>query len=173
MRLLLMLAGIFSAAVGIWCLANSGETYFSLAFIFGIVMMFYGISGIIAYKEVKKYKDKERMEWVLEESILTVILAVLILSNRLNVDSAIPLFFAMWVMFSAIIRIIDSFVIKKKKSGETWKLMFILGIIGLIFGVYSFFNSILFGFSIVFMVGVAFFIQGINSFSTALRFGKK
>jgi uncharacterized membrane protein HdeD (DUF308 family) len=95
------------------------------------------------------------------EGMLSIILGILVLSNQLLADAAIPVFFGLWVLFSGIIRVVEAF--DRRKSGRAELLwVLVLGLIGVAAGLYAFFNTVLFAFSVVMLVGFLFVVQGVN-----------
>lgn len=183
MRIVTIIAGMISVISGIWCLANPGETFFSLAFVLGIVMLFSGVSGIFAYLSMRIEKDNGTSGWILADGMLSVILSLLVLSNQLVTDAVIPLFFGMWVMFSGIMRIAAALAIKgmgkvkervrgkakSKARSKSWGWMFALGIISVLAGVYSFINPVAAGLAIVMLVGIFFILQGVNILAIGIQ----
>jgi len=159
MRILTIITGVLLVLTSIWCFAHPGATFASLAFILGCVMLFHGISGVLNYISTKDTQNGA--SWVLSDGIITFILACIVLSNQLAIDAIIPLFFGMWILFSGTMRIVAS--INLKKLGEkAWGITFALGLIGMIAGIYSFFNSIAAGLALVLMIGIFFLLQGVN-----------
>ena len=158
-RILKIAAGVILILTGVFCFANPGVTFLSMAFILGTAMLLSGISGILAYLWISKQKEISDLLFV--EGIMSVILGFLVLSNQLLADAAIPVFFGLWVMFSGILRVVEAYSVRK--SGMTvWLMLFAFGILGIVVGLYSFFNTILFTFSAVVLVGILFIMQGIN-----------
>lgn len=158
MRLLKIAAGVILILTGVFCFANPGVTFLSMAFILGMAMILSGIIGILAYL---KNVNKENSSLLIIEGITSFILGFLVLSNQLLADAAILVFFGMWLMFSGILRVAEAY--SAKKSGLTiWQAPLVLGLAGISIGIYSFFNTVLFTFSVVVLVGIVFIMQGIN-----------
>lgn len=172
MKTVTIVTGGILMLTGVWCLANPGATFLSLAFIIGIVMLIVGLNGFFAYGELKK--QGEPVSYLLPEAIVSVILGAIVLSNQLVSDAAIPIFFGMWIMYSGIMRVLIA--VSKKRSGDEkgWVIILIPGLLSIAAGVYSFYNPIAAGIAIVIMIGVFFLIQGLNTMSTGLQMqGKK
>jgi len=158
-------AGVILILTGVFCFANPGVTFLSIAFILGISMMLSGITGILAYL---KNVNNETSNLLFVEGITSFVLGFLVLSNQLLADAAIPVFFGLWVMFSGILRVVEAYT--ARKSGLTmWQVLLTLGLFGVFIGVYSFFNTILFTFSTVVLVGILFIMQGINVLMVGLN----
>jgi uncharacterized membrane protein HdeD (DUF308 family) len=159
MRIVTILSGLFMLITGVWCFANPGASFLSLAFVLGVVMIIAGITGATNY-----FMEKNRHPeagWVIAESILTFILGCIVLSNQLLVDAMVVIFFGMWLLFSGCLRIVASFQLRKlQETAWHWTLAF--GIVASVAGLYAFINPITFGLTVVLLVGGFFVIQGAN-----------
>ena len=152
-------AGVILILTGIFCFATPGATFFSVAFVLGCSMLFSGASGILAYVWIGRRREVSNL--LLVEGISGILLGILVLSNQLTADAAIPVFFGLWVMFSGIMRIVEG--LPRMKSGiQPWCWPVALGALGTFIGFYSFYNTVLFNFSPVMLVGILFVMQGVN-----------
>ena len=170
MRILTIATGILFVITSVWCFAHPGGTFLSLAFLLGVVMILQGISGIFAYRVVKKKMN--HAGYFLSEAILTIILGVIVLSNQLSTDAMIPMFFGMWIIFTGIMRIVQSLHMDRKES-KTWIWILGLGIISTLAGIYAFFNPILAGITVVMLIAISFLLQGINVIITGVEMPKR
>jgi len=159
MRIITILSGILMLLAGVWCFANPGASFLSLAFVLGLVMIFAGGTGAINYFTEKNRKAEG--SWVISESILTFILGGIVLSNQLLVDAMIAIFFGMWLIFSGCLRVVAAFQLKAQKE-ETWAWTLGFGIVASLAGLYAFVNANLFGWPVVLLAGGFFVIQGAN-----------
>lgn len=158
-RVFKIAAGVILILSGVFCFANPGETFISIAFLLGCATLLSGLSGTFAYIWISR--KREISNSLMIEGMLSIILGILVLSNQLLADAAIPVFFGMWVLFSGIIRVVEAF--DRRKSGRAELLwVLVLGLIGVAAGLYAFFNTVLFAFSIVMLVGILFVVQGVN-----------
>lgn len=159
MRIVTILAGVIMLSAGVWCFANPGASFMSLAFALGIVMIIAGLTGAINY-----FTEKNRNAeggWVIAESILTFILGCIVLSNQLLLDAMVVIFFGMWLLFSGCLRVVAAFQLRRMQE-KTWNWTLGFGVIASLAGIYAFINSITFGFAVVLLVGAFFVIQGAN-----------
>lgn len=159
MRVFKIAAGVILILTGVFCFANPGATFLSIAFVLGCAMLLSGISGTFAYIWISR--KMEITGSLMVEGALSIILGLLVLSNQLLADAAIPVFFGMWVMFSGIIRVVEAYT--HRKTGRAELIWFLcLGLIGVAAGLYSFFNTVLFAFSAIMLVGILYIVQGFN-----------
>ena len=159
MRIFKIAAGVILILSGVFCFANPGETFLSVAFLLGCAMLLSGISGTFAYIWISW--KREITNSLMIEGVTSMILGILVLCNQLAAEAAIPVFFGLWVMFSGVMCAVEAYTHRKTGRAELiWLLS--LGLISIGAGVYSFFNTILFGFSAILLTGILFVIQGIN-----------
>jgi len=154
-----ILAGVILILSGVFCFANPGATFPSVAFLLGWAMLIAGIAGIVSFFWIGR--KKETMNLILVDGILNVILGCFVLANLLITDAIIPVFFGMWVMFSGVLRVVDSYAMKKARK-KIWYGSLILGVVGILVGMYAFLNPVLADLSVVMQVGIFFLMQGIN-----------
>ena len=159
MRVFKIAAGVILILTGVFCFANPGATFLSIAFLLGCAMLLSGISGTLAYIWISKKRKISNSLMI--EGLMSVILGFLVLSNQLLADAAIPVFFGLWVMFTGIIRVVEAYA--NRESGMMsliWLLS--MGVLGIIAGLYAFYNTVLFAFSAIVLVGILFIVQGFN-----------
>ena len=158
MRISSIIVGVLLIFTSVWCIAHPGATYLSLAFLLGAVMLLHGITAVFGYLSIRIPK-KRGPGWLLADGMVTTILSLLVLSNQLVADSAVPVFFGLWILHSGVARIVFS-VNENYKRGWIWLL--VLGIICVLSGVYLFVDAIVFDFTLISLVGFTFLLQGVN-----------
>jgi uncharacterized membrane protein HdeD (DUF308 family) len=158
-RVFKIAAGVILILTGVFCFANPGATFLSIAFVLGCAMLLSGISGTFAY--IWLSRKMEITGSLMVEGVLSILLGLLVLSNQLLADAAIPVFFGMWVMFSGIIRVVEAYT--HRKTGRAELIWFLcMGLAGVAAGLYSFYNTVLFAFSAIMLVGILYIVQGFN-----------
>ena len=159
MRVFKIAAGVILILTGVFCFANPGASFISIAFLLGCAMLLSGMSGIMAYIWISR--KREISNSLMIEGLMSVILGILVLSNQLLTDAAIPVFFGLWVMFAGIIRVVEAYT--RRGAGKMlliWLLF--MGMLGIAAGLYAFYNTVLFAFSPIVLVGILFIVQGLN-----------
>lgn len=169
MRILTIISGILLVLTGVFCFANPGETFLSLAFILGLMMVINSIIQGIAYWWGRAGNQRDNNGWILTEAIITFILGVLVLSNQIAADVAIPMVFGMWAMFSGILRVVTATMIDRqnKKANFIWTL--ITGLLCALGGLYAFLNPIIAGLAIAVLLGIMFVVQGISTLELGIH----
>lgn len=158
MRVFKIAAGVILILSGVFCFANPGATFPSIAFLLGCTMLLSGMSGILAYVWITKKRETSNL--LLVEGLLSVILGSLVVSNQLLAEAAIPVFFGMWVMFSGIMNVVEAYT-HRKAGTSIWVWLLTLGLLGILIGLYAFFNTVIFTFPTVMLVGIMFVMQGV------------
>ncbi|MCC2865468.1 HdeD family acid-resistance protein [Anaerovorax odorimutans] len=168
MRVLTIISGILLVLTGVFCFANPGETFLSLAFVLGLIMVINSIIQGIAYCWGRSGQN-DNNGWILTEAIITFILGILILSNQIAADVAIPMVFGMWAMFSGVLRVVTATMIDRahKKLNFAWTL--ITGVLCALGGIYAFLNPIIAGLAIAVLLGIMFMLQGISTLELGIH----
>lgn len=162
--------GVLYAFASVWCFMNGGKTFLALAFVLGMLMLLQGAAGILVCSKIKKRSWNR--EYFLTESIVSILLAMLVLSNQLIADIMVPVFFGMWLLFTGITRLV-SVIRAGKDSEKMWLWKGSIGVLSLSAGLFAFFNQSLFGFGIAIVVGICFMVQGMNLLYTGIEIPKK
>lgn len=163
MRSLTIFSGVLMLACGAFCFMNLGQTFLSLAFVVGIVMVINGIIHTLAYLVGRGLHNKgDNNGWILVDGLITLVLGILVLCNQLVIDIAIPMVFGMWVLVSGILRIEAASRINREKKSTNFKSTLVTGILTIMIGIFGFINPIMSWVSVVFLLGIFLCIQGIN-----------
>ena len=165
MRVFKIAAGVILVITGIFCFSAPGATFVSVAFVLGAAMLLSGISGVAAYIWIGRKREVPYL--LLAEGVTSILLGILVLANQIIADAAIPVFFGLWVLFSGVLRVADG-VSRIKDDVRVWSWLVILGSLGVITGMYSFFNTVLFNFSPVMLTGILFVMQGAHVLTTGV-----
>ena len=134
-------------------------TFLETGWFLMILLFVYGIMGIIKAVTQKEYKIQFLF------SIISVILGAVILfvpGLRLMTDGMLIYLMAGWFLLQGIVDIFLSFRQKKRGEGKGWIWTMILGILGLLVGIYSFVHPLFAAFTIGILVGIYFIESGIN-----------
>lgn len=144
---------------GLFCFANSGETFLALAFILGLVMIVSSAIQIISYWWGRDDRT-DNNGWIFAEAVITLILGVLVQTSLIAADAAIPMVFGLWIMFAGVLRFVAATMINpfKKKSNFFWTM--IIGILGIVCGIYAFVNPMTANLPIAILLGIIFLMQG-------------
>lgn len=163
MRILTIVSGILMVLTGVFCFMNPGQTFLSLAFIVGAVMVLNGTIHALAYFIGRGlYNRGDNNGWILTDALITLLLGILILCNQLIVDIAIPLVFGMWMLVSGILRIEAATHINKERKLSNFRVTMITGILTVMVGIFGFINPLVVWMTTAVLLGMFLVMQGIN-----------
>ena len=163
MRFLTIISGFLMLALGAYCFINYGQTYLTMAFPIGIVMVINGVIHALSYLVGRGFHNKgDNNGWILVDSLATLALGILVLCNQLVVENAIHTVFGMWVLVSGILRVEASSRINREKKRTNFRSTLCTGIMTIIVGIFGFVNPIVGLVSVVFLLGMFMAMQGIN-----------
>ena len=163
MRILTIVSGILMALTGAFCFMNPGQTFLSLAFIIGLVMVLNGLIHTLAYFIGRGLHNKgDNNGWILTDALITLLLGILILCNQLVADAAITMVFAVWMFVSGILRIEAATHINKEKKRSNFRTTMITGVVTLVIGIFGFINPLVIWMTTAVLLGMFLVMQGIN-----------
>lgn len=160
LQVLWLVSGIILIFAGVVSILNPASTIVSIAFVLGLALCISGLFSIIIYVMIKRYNMGSG--FILIDGIITFIVGLFILFNKFITAQAIPFIFGMWVLFSGVARLINSFDIKKARISSWWGVS-LIGLAEIILGFISFFNPIIAAFTISVLVGMFLIAHGIST----------
>ena len=159
-RVLWIIAGIFLIRAGIGCMQNPGEILYGLPFIFGVAMMFSGIVDIVIFAMGHEYIAGSG--WFLADGILTMLMSLFVLNNGWFTTITISFILGMWLIFSGISKLVNSFDLQKL-GVKGWGWFTVLGIILTVIGFLSFTHPFANIAAMAWVIGLFLILQGIVS----------
>ena len=163
MRILTIVSGILMLLTGAFCIMNPGQTFLSLAFIIGLVMVINGLIHTLAYFIGRGLHNKgDNNGWILTDALITLLLGILILCNQLVADAAITMVFAVWMFVSGILRIEAATHINKEKKRFNFRITMFTGVLTVLVGLFGFINPLVIWMTTAVLLGIFLVMQGIN-----------
>ncbi len=163
MRILTIISGVLMVMTGAFCLMNPGQTFLSLAFVVGLIMVLNGLIHGLAYFIGRGLHNRgDNNGWILTDALLTLLLGILILCNQLVADTAIPLVFGMWMLVAGILRIEASTHIDKARKLSNFRTTMITGILTVLVGLFGFINPLVQWMTTAVLLGIFLVMQGVN-----------
>ena len=164
MRVLTIAGGILMIATGAFCFINPGQTFMTMAFLIGAVMVINGLIHAVGFVLSRgNFGIGDNNGWILIDAILTLLLGILILCNQLTVDIAIPMIFGMWVLVSGLLRFEASTRINRQKKMKNFKAAFISGLATIAVGLFGFINPLVTYVSVIVLLGIFLIVPGASS----------
>lgn len=174
MRVITLAGGFLMVATGAFCFINPGQTFMTMAFVIGSVMVINGVIHALGFLLARgSFGIGDNNGWILIDAILTLLLGILILGNQLTVDMAIPMIFGMWVLVSGLLRFEAATRINRQKKPGNFKAAFITGVVTILVGLIGFINPFVTYVSIIITLGIFLVVQGINSIELGINMPHK
>lgn len=170
MRLLTIIAGGLCVLSSVWSFANAGKAFVTMAFVIGIIMIFQGAVGVGGYFAVKKKMGNSI--YIFSEATLSLLLGIIVITNRLATDNMVTIFFGMWVLFCGVLRTATVLEFDKEET-PMWKYNLLLGVVSVVIGILAFFNIGISGLSVMMVVALCMLVQGINIIAAGIEMPKK
>lgn len=159
MKIIMIILGVLMAICGISCMCTPVMTFLEAGYFLVILLLVYGIAAI-----VKSVMQKEfGMPFLF--GILSVILGLVIMfvpGLKLMTDGMLIYIMAVWFLMQGVVSIVLAFRAKKATESKSWIGTLILGILGVLLGLYSLAHPMLLAFTFGVLVGVYFIESGIN-----------
>lgn len=153
-----VLTGIILIVGSIYIMTQPVAAFVGLALLFGWLILFSGVLNIIFSIQNKKFF--EDWIWYLLLGIFETILGVaLLLQPGLSAESLV-LFTAFWLIFTAVSRVTNAFVLKRMNI-QMWWLPLVSGILIFIFSFVLLINPIFAVLSIVYLTAIPILISGV------------
>jgi uncharacterized membrane protein HdeD (DUF308 family) len=170
MRIIIFISGLFPIAAGIFFLVNEGQTFSALAFIAGLALLAFGLTGAFAYFFARRGLDLPVC--MLTDSMLALVLAFIVLQNRiLNDDAALSAFAAASIAVGAAYAA-QSADMPFGKPG----FRLAVGICGLLcvaMGLYGFLRPFLPEIGVTGILGGIFILRGVSAIAVGAGAGRR
>lgn len=170
MRLLTIVSGGLCVLSSVWCFANAGKAFVTMAFVIGLIMILQGVVGIAGYFAVKKKMGNSI--YISSEATLSLLLGIMVITNRLVTDNMVTIFFGMWVLFCGVLRTATVLEFDKEET-PMWKYNLLLGVVSVVIGILAFFNIGISDLSVVMVVALCMLVQGVNIIAGGIEMPKK
>lgn len=167
MVVLSVIVGVLLMICGFSCMMSPGATFFETGYFIAILMLVYGIIGIINVIG----KRVPAVELIIHIPALVIgIISMIKPGTTLLIDAMMIYFVASWFLIQGVISIYVSLKVKGIKKSWIWGL--ILGILGVILGIYSFFHPMVAALTIGFLIGFYFIEVGLDMIALAFVAGR-
>ena len=158
MKIVTIILGILMAICGISCICTPVMTFLEAGYFLVILLLVYGIAAIVKAVAQKEYG----MPFLF--GILTTVLGIVIMvvpGLKLMTDGMLIYIMAVWFLMQGVVGIVLSFR-QKKLKGKGWIGTLILGVLGVLLGLYSLAHPLLLAFTFGVLVGMYFIECGVN-----------
>jgi uncharacterized membrane protein HdeD (DUF308 family) len=170
MRIITCFLGLFPIAAGIFFLVNEGRIFIDLAFVAGVALSVFGLTGILAYFIARRGLGLPA--WMLADSLLTLLLSFVTLQNRIIEDDVALSVFGVWLMATGLMRVAGVVDMPAENMGFRIALL-VIGLLSAAGGAYGFFRPFLPEIGMTGILGEIFILQGVSVFAVGAGISRK
>ena len=153
-----VILGILMIIGGICCMFTPLTTFLSTGYFMSIMLLFYGIAGIVRY-----FMQKGKVLEIVVSGLAIVVglISLFVPGTSLVFDAMMLAMIAAWFLVQSIVSIVLAF--KLRKVDDLWFIGLIAGILGVIMGIYSFLHPQMLALSSGMLIGFFFIETGIST----------
>ncbi len=167
MTIISIILGIIFIIGGFSCMFTPLATFLNTGYFFCILLFIYGIIGII------RFCGKRAGVLELIISILAIIAGITVIfhpGQSLVFDRMALIFIACWLIIQGVLSIVTAVTFRATKKGWGWGV--VIGIIGVLAGIYSFAHPVLTALTAGVLIGLYFVQTGFDLIFFGAAFGK-
>lgn len=105
---------------------------------FGAVFIFIGITKIASYFVSKGNNEFYNYDWIY--GVVAIIIGIVTMFYTSTILTVFRIIIGVWIIYSSLVRISFGMKLKKVEDGS-WKIVIVLAVLMLIFGIYMVFNT--------------------------------
>ena len=159
MKIFTIILVVLMAICGVSCICTPVMTFLEAGYFLVILLLVYGIGAIVKAVMEKEYG----LPFLF--GILSIILGIVIMvvpGLKLMTDGMLIYFMAVWFLLQGAVGIFMAVRQKKSEESKGWVWVLILGILGVLVGIYSLVHPMLLAFTFGILVGLYFIESGIS-----------
>ncbi len=141
------------------CLFTPLRTFLASGYALMVLLLVYGVVGIVKSIASKEYGVNFAFSII---SVIAGLVMVFLPGLPLMADGMLIYIMAVWFILQGIMSIVVSVKLKGANGGKKWIWGLVLGILGIILGLYSLFHPVLLALTTGILIGVYFIVSGIN-----------
>lgn len=167
MKVFMIVLGVLLMLGGLSCLATPLLTFVEAGYFIVMLLLVYGIVGIIGGIANKDYG----VNFIY--GILSLILGVVIIfvpGLRGMTAAAVMYIMAAWFILKGILSIYSAVKAKGAGTGSMWIWGVVAGVLGILIGVYSVVHPLVLAITVGLMVSLYFIISGVDLLATGIRY---
>ena len=159
MAILMVILGVLLIILGLCCAFTPIATLAAAGYFIAVILIVSGVSGICAGVRFRCYGINFAV------SILAVVLGMVALFRPGGIeaiDKVLIFLFAVWLLIRGCSSVALSLRVRKLRLGNDWIWGLIIGILGIILGVYSLINPSVPAVAIGWLIALYFIAEGID-----------
>lgn len=167
MRTLMLIASVAMIATGIFCVANGSAAFLTVAFVVGIAYILMGATEVLVGIRAD-FDVSEKAVSITKDGALMLIVGIVIISGQVTDDTTARTLIAAWLLIEGVLSVSMNRMDFMHISTEA-RVNLSVNFIMLLFGLYMFFNTILFDAAATFLIGIALVILGLRRFMQSFQ----
>ncbi len=161
MRTIMMIASVAMIGSGIFCVANGSAAFLTVAFVIGVVYVLMGATELLVGLRAD-FDISEKAVSISKDGVLMIIYGIVILSGQVTDDTTARMLIAAWLVIEGVLA--ASMITDLMHITTEQRINLAVNAVMLVFGLYMFFNTIMFDMSATFLIGIALVILGVRRF---------
>lgn len=162
----LLIIGLVSLVVGIWCMFTPISTFLALTMVFLVSFFFFGILEVIF--AISNKNAMRNWGWRLAMGIIDILFGILLVSNMGATVEVLCFFVAFWLMFQSIWGIASSIELQKIPHSD-WGWMLALSILLLLGSFFLISNPAATAAFTVYIVSFSFVVYGVFAIYLSMK----
>ena len=154
-----MILGILMVLCGGSCMFTPLRTFLASGYALMVLLLVYGVVGIVKAIARKEYEVNFAFSII---SVIAGLVMVFMPGLQLMADGIFIYMMAGWFILQGVVSIVLSMKFKGVAGGKKWIWGLVLGILGIILGLYSTFHPVLLALTTGILIGVYFVVSGMN-----------
>ena len=135
------------------------RTFLASGYALMVLLLVYGVVGIVKAIARKEYEVNFAFSII---SVIAGLVMVFMPGLQLMADGIFIYMMAGWFILQGVVSIVLSMKFKGVAGGKKWIWGLVLGILGIILGLYSIFHPVLLALTTGILIGVYFVVSGMN-----------
>ncbi|MBQ7268672.1 MAG: DUF308 domain-containing protein [Bacteroidales bacterium] len=158
-KIWLAISGILLVALGVMCICKPAATLFATAWMIGVFTLISGFSKLIFTFRTQAFLPNSGSRML--SALLQIIVGCIFLANNLFLAVSLPVIFVLWVLVESVVITIESFDYKKVGFSGWWCIL-LLGIAGIVLGIYGLRNPDVSAVTLSTFIGIAICLIGLG-----------
>ncbi len=158
-KIWLAISGILLVALGVICICKPAATLFTTAWMIGLFTLVSGVSKLIFTFRTQAFLPNSGSRML--SALLQIVVGCIFLANNLFLAFSLPVIFVLWVLVESIVITVQSFDYKKVGFPGWWCIL-LLGIAGIILGIYGLRNPDVSAVTLSTLIGIAICLVGLG-----------
>ena len=163
MRSIMLAASVAMIASGIFCVANGGAAFLSVAFIIGLVFVVLGACEIIVSQRADFEGDNAALG-LTKDGIRTLLIGIVVISGQITDDSVAQMFFGLYLAVEGVFSFKSDWLDVKHIAREQ-RFSMSVSVSMIVLGIYMLFNTSTFRLHVILLVGIGLIIMGLRKFA--------